>query len=114
MRLHARGQPLDDFELRVLTAKGEPLPGVDISWIQRTNGCGSGQHWGATDANGMARFDLIAEIVQSLTLMQSKTAVSAGEYDALKSEGLIRDLTESELRTLFFPAQADDSVAISG
>jgi hypothetical protein len=62
----------------------------------------------------MARFDLIAEIVQSLTLMQSKTAVSAGEYDALKSEGLIRDLTESELRTLFFPAQADDSVAISG
>jgi hypothetical protein len=78
---------LDDFELRVLTAKGAPLRGVDISWVERRNLCGGGQHWGETDAHGMARMELIPQIIESLTLSQPN--------------GATRDLTESELRTLF-------------
>lgn len=78
---------LDDFELRVLTAKGAPLRGVDISWVERRNLCGGGQHWGETDAHGMARMELIPKIIESLTLSQP--------------DGATRDLTESELRTLF-------------
>jgi hypothetical protein len=94
---------LDDFELQVLTAKGAPLRGVEIGWIERTNGCGGGQHWGETDARGTAQFELIPEIIQSFRLMQSngKAAVSANEFQTLQSNGMVRDLTESELRTLF-------------
>src|ERR1035441_1991334 len=85
------------------TAKGAPMRGVEIGWEERRNLCGGGQHWGETDARGIARIELIPEIIQSFTLMQSngQAAVSAGEFDALKSKGMVRDLTESELRTLF-------------
>ncbi len=95
---------LDDFELRVLTAKGAPMRAVDISWQERRNiACGAGQHGGETDKRGVARIELIPEIIESFTLMQShgQTAVTIGEFEALKSKGMVRDLTDSELRTLF-------------
>jgi hypothetical protein len=94
---------LDDFELRVLNAKGAPIRGVDISWEERRNLCGGGQHWGETDSRGFARMQLIPEIIESFTLMRSngEASVTAGEFEALKSKGMVRDLTDAELRTLF-------------
>ena len=94
---------LDDFELRVLTAKGAPMRGVEIGWEERRTLCGGGQHWGETDARGIARIELIPEIIESFTLMQShgQAAVAGGEFEALKSKGMVRDLTDSELQTLF-------------
>jgi hypothetical protein len=94
---------LDDFELKVLNAKGAPIRGVDISWEERRNLCGGGQHWGETDSRGIARMQLIAEIIESFTLTRSngEASVTAGELEALKSKGMVRDLTDTELRTLF-------------
>jgi hypothetical protein len=94
---------LDDFELRVLNGKGLPIKGVDISWEERRNLCGGGQHWGETDSRGFARMQLIPEIIESFTLMRSngEASVTAGEFEALKSKGMVRDLTDAELRTLF-------------
>jgi hypothetical protein len=94
---------LDAFELRVLDAKGAPMRGVEISWEERRNLCGGGQHWGETDVHGIARIELIPEIIESLTLMQSngQATVTEGEFEELKSKGKVRDLTQRELRMLF-------------
>ena len=94
---------LDDFELRVLDGKGIPIGGVEINWQERRNLCGGDQHGGETDAHGIARIELIPEIIESFTLMRSngEAAVTAGEFEALKSKGMVRDLTGSELRMLF-------------
>ncbi len=78
---------LDDFELRVLTTKGAPRRGVAIDEIYRTNTCGGGGGVGTTDAHGTARIELIAETIYALSLT--------------RPDGQTRDLTDSELRTLF-------------
>ncbi|MGD1072563.1 MAG: hypothetical protein ABSB15_20755 [Bryobacteraceae bacterium] len=79
---------LDDFELRVLTARGAPRPDVAIDESIRTNTCGGGQgEGGRTDASGAAHLELTPQVVASLRLIQPG--------------GETREVTDDELRELF-------------
>jgi len=87
---------LEEFELRVLTAKGQPRPGLDVYGRWMTNTCGGGDRIGRTDSKGVARVGLDPSFT-ALRLMIGGP-YSAGDPEA---DNKSRDLTDAELRELF-------------
>ena len=87
---------LEEFELRVLTATGQPRSGVNIYGQWRTNTCGGRDNIGQTDSKGIARIDLDPSFT-ALGLM------IGGPYSAgdPQSKDIWRDLTYDELHELF-------------
>jgi hypothetical protein len=83
-------------ELRVLTASGQPRPGVNIYANWNTNTCGGGDRIAETDATGTARLDLDATF--TALGLGIGGPYSAGDPDAERNS---RDLSDAELRELF-------------
>jgi hypothetical protein len=87
---------LEEFELRVLTAAGQPRSGVNIYGQWRTNTCGGRDNIGQTDSKGIARIDLDPSFT-ALGLMTGDPYSAGGS----ESKDIWRDLTGDELRELF-------------
>jgi len=87
---------LDDYEIKVLTASGQPRKDIVVylSWL--TNRCAAGAPYARTDDAGAATIGLDPSIT-GLELMDG------GPYSAddPKAEGKTRELTDAELHELF-------------
>lgn len=87
---------LDDYEVQVLTAAGQPHSGVDVwaNWL--TNTCGGADRIGQTDSGGIAKI-LLDPSFTRLELMIDGP-YSAGDP---KADENTRELMPDELRELF-------------
>jgi hypothetical protein len=88
--------PLQEYELQVLTATGQPRSGINVYGQWRSNTCGGRDTIGQTDSKGAARIDLDPSFT-SVGLMIGGPN-SAGNS---ASKDIWRDLTNDELRELF-------------
>jgi len=87
---------LEEFELQVLTATGQPRSGINIYGQWKTNECGGRDGIGRTDSRGIARIDLDP----SFTALGLMLGGPSGAGDP-ESKNTWRDLTDGELRELF-------------
>ena len=87
---------LEEFELRVLTATGQPRSNINIYGQWKTNECGGRDGIGRTDSQGTARINLDPSFTALGLMIGGPT--SSGDPE---SKNIWRDLTDGELRELF-------------